>query len=145
MLTGIDPLLGGDLLRLLDHMGHDDTLLVADAFYPSFRSGAPVIELPVSSPEAVRAIRTVLPLDLYAGPSVTLMTPEPGTGEEVQAQLREAVAAPDAERIEWIDRFPFYERAAGVFAVVRTAEARKYGCVMIRKGVVGDEEALRGR
>lgn len=143
MLTGIDPLLSGDLLRILDHMGHDDTLLVADAHYPSYRSGAPVIDLPVTSPEAVRAIRTVLPLDLYAGPSVTLMTPEPGTGEEVQAQLTEAVAAPDQDRIEFIDRFPFYERAEKIFAVVRTAEVRKYGCIMIRKGVVGDEDSTK--
>lgn len=143
MLTGIDSLLSGDLLRILDHMGHDDTLLIADAHYPSYRGGATVIDLPATSPEAVRAIRTVLPLDLYAGPSVTLMNPEPGTGEEVQAQLRDAVAAPDPERLEWIDRFDFYERARGVFALVRTTETRKYGCIMIRKGVVGDEEALQ--
>ncbi|UEJ81802.1 transport protein RbsD/FucU [Brachybacterium halotolerans subsp. kimchii] len=141
MLTGIDPLLSGDLLRLLDHMGHDDTLLVADAHYPSYRSGAPVIDLPVTSPEAVRAIRTVLPLDLYAGPSATLMNPEPGTGEEVQRQLKEAIASPSEDRFEWIDRFAFYERAQSMFAVIRTAEVRKYGCIMIRKGVVGDEES----
>ena len=27
-----------------------------------------------------------------------------------------------------------------VFAVIRTAETRKYGCIMLRKGVVGDPE-----
>lgn len=140
MLTGIDPLLGGDLLRLLDHMGHDDTLLIADAHYPSHAMGVPVIGLAVPSPEAVRAVRTVLPIDMYAGPSVTLMTPEPGTGEEVQAQLEEAVAV-RADRLERIDRFDFYDRGREVFAVVRTLEARKYGCIMLRKGVVGDDES----
>lgn len=140
MLTGIDPLLGGDLLRLLDHMGHDDTLLIADAHYPSHAMGVPVIDLAVPSPEAVRAVRTVLPIDMYAGPSVTLMTPEPGTGEEVQAQLEEAVAV-RADRLERIDRFDFYDRGREVFAVVRTLEARKYGCIMLRKGVVGDDES----
>lgn len=140
MLTGIDPLLGGDLLRLLDHMGHDDTLLIADAHYPSHAMGVPVIDLAVPSPEAVRAVRTVLPIDMYAGPSVTLMTPEPGTGEEVQAQLEEAVAV-RADRLERIDRFDFYDRGREVFAVVRTLETRKYGCIMLRKGVVGDDES----
>lgn len=47
MLTGIDPLLSGDLLRLLDHMGHNDTLLVTDAHYPSHAMGVPVIDLAV--------------------------------------------------------------------------------------------------
>lgn len=140
MLTGIDPLLSGDLLRLLDHMGHDDTLLIADAHYPSHAMGVPVIDLAVPSPEAVRAVRTVLPIDMYAGPSVTLMTPEPGTGEEVQAQLEEAVAV-RADRLERIDRFDFYDRGREVFAVVRTLETRKYGCIMLRKGVVGDDES----
>lgn len=140
MLTGIDPLLSGDLLRLLDHMGHDDTLLITDAHYPSHAMGVPVIDLAVPSPEAVRAVRTVLPIDMYAGPSVTLMTPEPGTGEEVQAQLEEAVAV-RADRLERIDRFDFYDRGREVFAVVRTLETRKYGCIMLRKGVVGDDES----
>ncbi|MGP5363552.1 RbsD/FucU family protein [Brachybacterium tyrofermentans] len=139
MLTGIDPLLTGDLLRILDHMGHNDTLLIADAHYPSHAMGAPVIDLAVSSPEAVRAVRTVLAVDMYEGPSVTLMTPEPGTGEEVQAQLQESAAA-RTDRLEWIDRFDFYERGRSVFAVLRTLETRKYGCVMLRKGVVGDDE-----
>ncbi|GAA1487866.1 RbsD/FucU family protein [Brachybacterium sacelli] len=140
MLHGIDPLLSGDLLRILDHMGHADTVLIADAHYPSHAMGVTVIDLATTSPEAVRAIRTVLPVDMYAEPSVTLMTPEPGTGEEVQAQLQEAAAA-RADRREWIDRFDFYERGREVFAVVRTLETRKYGCLMLRKGVVGDDES----
>lgn len=140
MLTGIDPLLGGDLLRILDHMGHNDTLLVTDAHYPAHAMGVPVVELATTSPQAVGAIRTVLPVDMYAGPSVTLMTPEPGTGEVVQPQLQEASAA-RADRLEWIGRFDFYERGREVFAVVRTLETRKYGCIMLRKGVVGDDES----
>lgn len=140
MLTGIDPLLGGDLLRILDHMGHDDSILVADAHYPSHAMGVPVIDLAATSPDAVRAIRTVLPVDMYAGPSVTLMTPEPGLGDDVQPLLQETAAA-RGDRLEWIDRFDFYQRGRGVFAVVRTLETRKYGCVMLRKGVVGDDES----
>ena len=136
MLTGIDPLLGGDLLRLLDHMGHGDTVLVADAHYPTYKTGAPVVDVHATSPEVLRAVRSVVPFDGYEGPSVTLMTPEPGEGEEVGAQLREAARAPE-ERIDAVERFAFYELASTAFAIVRTAETRKYGCVLLRKGVVG--------
>ena len=35
-----------------------------------------------------------------------------------------------------LERFAFYERAAGAFAVVATGETRVYGNVILRKGVV---------
>lgn len=136
MLTGIDPLLTGDLLRLLDHMGHGDTVLVADAHYPAYAAGAPVIEAHATSPAVLRAIRSVVPFDDYEGASISLMAPEPGEGEEVGAELRAAARAPE-ERIDAIDRFGFYERAAGAFVIVRSAETRKYGNALLRKGVVG--------
>lgn len=136
MLTGIHPLLSGDLLRLLDHMGHGDTVLIADAHYPSYATAAPVIDVHTTSPEMLRAVRSVVPFDDYEGPSITLMTPEPGEGEEVGAQLRDAARAPDG-RIDAVERFAFYELASTAFAIVRTAETRKYGCVLLRKGVVG--------
>lgn len=140
MLTGINPLLNGDLLRVLDHMGHNDVILIADAHYPSYGMGVPVLEVASTTPEVVAAVRSVFPIDYYAEASVTLMNPEPGVGEEVQAQLRDAVNTSLDERVEWIDRFDFYERGSEVFAVIRTAETRKYGCIMLRKGVVGDPE-----
>ena len=136
MLTGIDPLLTGDLLRLLDHMGHGDTVLVADAHYPAHAVGAPVVDVHAPAPAVLRAIRSVVPFDGYEGPSISLMAAEPGEGEEVGAGLRAAARAPE-ERIDAIDRFAFYERAASAFVVVRTAETRKYGNALLRKGVVG--------
>jgi L-fucose mutarotase len=64
------------------------------------------------------------------------MTPEPGEGEEVGTQLREAARAP-RDRIDAVERFAFYKLASTAFVIVRTAESRKYGCVLLRKGVVG--------
>lgn len=140
MLIGIDPLLTGDLLRILDHMGHGDVLLIADAHYPARSMGAPVLEVATSTPELVRAVRTVLPIDMYEGPSALLMTPEPGVGVEVQAELR-ASAAVREDRIGSLDRFAFYEAGRSAVAVLRTLETRKYGCLLLRKGVVGDDES----
>jgi L-fucose mutarotase len=42
---------------------------------------------------------------------------------------------PDAPKIERIDRFDFYERTKGAFAVVVTGETAKYGNILIKKGV----------
>ena len=39
VLKGIDPLLNGDLLKILDEMGHGDRLLVVDRNYPAFSAG----------------------------------------------------------------------------------------------------------
>ncbi len=48
-----------------------------------------------------------------------------------QAEGRElTMAAPE--------RFAFYEAAKGAYAVVATAEARPYGCFILKQGVVLD-------
>ena len=39
MLKGIDPLLNGELLRILDEMGHADQLLLVDRNYPAAAVG----------------------------------------------------------------------------------------------------------
>jgi L-fucose mutarotase len=46
--------------------------------------------------------------------------------------------APDAsaiERFESFERFAFYERAKGAFAVVMTGDTAKYGNILLKKGV----------
>ncbi|MBR23010.1 MAG: transport protein RbsD/FucU [Leifsonia sp.] len=136
MLSGIDPLLTGDLLLLLDHMGHGDTVLIADAHYPVYSMGSPVVEVNASAPEVLRAIRTVIPVDDYEGPSVSIMQPDPGEALEVGDELRTAARCA-AHRLEALERFAFYERARGAFFVARSAESRKYGNALLRKGVVG--------
>ncbi len=40
MLKGTDPLLSGDLLKILDDMGHGDQLLLVDRNYPAAASGS---------------------------------------------------------------------------------------------------------
>src|SRR4051794_22646333 len=66
MLKGIDPLLNGDLLKVLDDMGHGDQLLVADRNYPAAAAGRPVVRLGESGAERViGAILSVFPLDAF--------------------------------------------------------------------------------
>jgi len=136
VLTGIHPILAGELLAALDRLGHGDELVVADANFPAHRLGAEVVETPgLPSPEVVEAIRTVVPLDGYVGASVLLMAAEGGERLPVQHELVEAASAP-ADRVAELERFAFYERAAAARLVVRTGELRPYGNLVLRKGVV---------
>jgi L-fucose mutarotase len=52
---------------------------------------------------------------------------------EFQAVLRSA-GEPAAVSLE---RFAFYERAAAAFVILRSGEQRKYGNLLLRKGVLG--------
>ncbi|GJC97561.1 rbsD/FucU transporter [Colletotrichum higginsianum] len=42
--------------------------------------------------------------------------------------------------IEKLERFAFYERAKKAFAIVATGETRKYGNIILKKGVTPIEE-----
>ncbi|MDQ0895636.1 RbsD/FucU family protein [Agromyces ramosus] len=136
MLSGIHPILSGELLAALDRLGHGDELVVADANFPAHRIGETVIEAAgLAAPAVVGAIRTVLPLDSYEGASVLLMAAEGGERLPVQHELVEAAdASPD--RVDELERFAFYERAASARLLVRTGELRPYGNLIVRKGVV---------
>ncbi|MFC9560436.1 RbsD/FucU family protein [Agromyces sp. NPDC056965] len=138
MLSGIHPILGGELLAALDRLGHGDELVVADANFPAHRVGASVVEAPaLAAADVVGAIRTVLPLDTYEGASVLLMAAEGGQRLPVQHELVAAAVTTD-DRVEELERFAFYDRAIAAQLIVRTGELRPYGNVVLRKGVVNE-------
>ena len=133
-LKGIDPILTGPLLAHLDAMGHSDSVVIGDANFPAHRLATRLVELPgLTTPDVVRAIRTVVPLD--DGLSVALMS-DGGPPLPVQDDL---VAAADAEpaAVEYLERQKFYDAAAAAYLVVRTGEERGYANAIIRKGFVG--------
>ncbi|GMA31972.1 RbsD/FucU family protein [Litorihabitans aurantiacus] len=143
MLHGIHPALSGDLLRALDHLGHGETLLVCDGNYPAHARGELVLDVALDAPVVVGAVRTLVPLDTYEGPAVHLMGAVAGDDEphEVRRALLRAVAAP-RNRVEALERHAFYDLAATARLVVRTAETRPYGNLLMRKGVVSPTAAL---
>jgi L-fucose mutarotase len=136
VLSGIHPILVGDLIAALDRLGHGEELVVADANFPAHGVGATVVETPgLPSPAVVAAIRTVIPLDVYEAESVLLMRSEDAERPAVQQELVAAASAPP-ERVAELERFAFYERARGSRLVVRTGEQRPSGNLLLRKGVV---------
>jgi len=142
MLIGIDPLLGGDLLKMLDDMGHGDELLLVDRNYPASASSRPVVRLGrVSVTDAAAAILSVFPLDQYVERPLERMEvdDDPAIVGESQAEVLE-VARADRANLEFgvVPRLDFYRRAQSAYGVVHTLDARPYGCFILRKGVVND-------
>ncbi|GDX32031.1 hypothetical protein LBMAG15_09650 [Actinomycetes bacterium] len=143
MLKGIDPLLSGELLKILDDMGHGDQLLLCDRNYPAVAAGRPVIRLgEVTVLRAARAIFSVLPLDSFVAHPMERMevNAEPGTTTSLQDELLALACAAENRPLEYgvIPRLDFYQRAKSVFAVVHTLEAQPYGCFIFQKGVIFD-------
>jgi len=138
MLEGINPLLTGELLKHLDEMGHSDTAVIVDAHFPAARLAKRLVVLPgTTSPAALEAVRSVLPLD--DSPAVDLMTSADGSLLDVQRELLTAAGVEQSD-IRFVDRFDFYEAAVEAYVIIRTGETRKYGCVIVRKGLVGHPE-----
>jgi len=139
MLTGINPLLTGELLWHLDAMGHSDAVVIADAHFPAAALADRLVTLPGTiTPDVLAANRTVVPLD--DAPGLDLMTSADGEVLPVQSELM-AAAGTDLATTGFVDRFAYYELARSAFLVVRTGETRKYGNALLRKGVVGHPSA----
>lgn len=134
MLTGIDPILSGELLAYLDAMGHSDAVVITDAHFPAARFARRLVTLPaLSTPDVLRAIRTVLPLD--DAPALDLMSSADGRRLSVQNELIDAAGIAEGGA-RFLDRYEFYGRAADAFLLVRAGETRTYGNAILRKGLV---------
>ena len=145
MLKGLSPLLSADLLYVLASMGHGDEIVLADANFPAATHASELIRLPgVSVARVLDAVLSVMPLDSFVAQGAMTMQVV-GDAEAVPpavADMQAVLARHGCPPAGSLERFAFYERAAGAFAVVATGETRIYGNVILRKGVVlqgGDE------
>ena len=141
MLKGIDPLLSGDLLKILDDMGHGDQLLLVDRNYPAAASGKSVIRLGEASIlRAAAAILSVFPLDSFIPHPLERMEVEddPARTTPTQDELLALASAAEGRELEYgiVPRLEFYERASSAYAVVHTLDAAPYGCFILHKGVI---------
>ncbi len=134
MLTGIHPLLTGELLAHLDAMGHSDAVVLADAHFPAERLATRLLTYPgLTTPQLLAAVRTVVPLD--DAPALDLMATPDGAVLPVQREL-DTAAGGGADAVRYLDRHAFYDAAAAAYLIVRTGETRVYGNAILRKGVV---------
>ena len=148
MLKGLDPLLDAELLYLLAAMGHGDDLALVDRNFPADSvaratvSGQLVRQDGVDTTAMARAILSLFPLDSFVEAPVQRMevVGEPGTLLEVHEDMQRVANQAEGREVTMasLERFAFYQAAKGAYAVVATAEARPYGCFILKKGVVFD-------
>lgn len=141
MLKGIDPLLSGELLRILDEMGHGDELLLVDRNFPAAATGRPVVRLgEVGVVRAAGAILGVFPLDEFLDHPLERMevNDDPSITTPEQDQLLELARRDHPRDLDWgiVPRLDFYTRARAAYAVVHTLEPQPWGCFILTKGVV---------
>lgn len=143
MLKGIPAILSPELLKALCEMGHGDELVIADGNFPSESIGKDAIVIRADGhgvKELLDAILTLLPLDTYVDKPVGLM--EVVSGDPVVPTIWDEYKATmqkheeDPARIEFIERFAFYERAKHAYLIIATGETAIYANILLKKGVV---------
>lgn len=146
MLKNLDPLLNADILHALRSMGHGDELVICDANFPADSVAresvrGTLLRLDgVSSPRAIRAVLSVMPLDTFiTHPALRMeVVGEPETMPAVQREAQTEINAAEGRDVPFasIERFAFYERARKAYCVIATGEERGYGCFVLTKGVL---------
>jgi L-fucose mutarotase len=121
-------------------MGHGDELVLADAHFPGESLGPEVLRADgLKIAPLLDAILPLFELDRFVDDPVCMMAAVPGDTADPAVAASYAVPllhhAPGHPPIRFLERFAFYERAKGAFAVVMTGETAKYGNVILKKGV----------
>lgn len=138
MLKNIDPILTGDLLKILQDMGHGDEIVVTDANFPAAAVAQRLVQLPgIAADRTVEAILSLFPLDDFVEAPAAAMAAPDGR-PEIYGDFDRLLEAANgsAVTIEEIDRFDFYDRSKAAYAVVATGERRLYANLILKKGVL---------
>jgi len=146
MLKNIPPLLTPDALHALASMGHGDEFAIVDANFPSARiaaqGGARLVQLSgADAPSVLRAVLQVLPLDDFE-PDAAWTMQVVGDAHAVPpavTEFRAALAAIGERAPVALERTAFYARASAAFVILRSGELRKYGNILLRKGVLSSD------
>jgi L-fucose mutarotase len=141
MLKGLSPILSPDLLQVLRSMGHGDEIAVVDANFPADSMAQRLVRLDGLPVTAVTdAILSVMPLDNFVPEAAWRMevVGDPAAEQPIFAEFRDLLAQHEGHgfKLAALERFAFYERAQGAYAIVATGETRLYGNIILKKGVV---------
>ena len=140
MLKSIPPILSPDLLHALRAMGHGDEIVIVDANYPAESAGPPVIRLDgLTATEVLEAVLAVMPLDTFVDEQAIGMevVGDPKKREQTHKDFDKLVKKHEPTmKLSLIERFAFYERVKGAYAIVQTGERRLYGNILLKKGII---------
>lgn len=140
MLKGINPILGPELLKMLRAMGHGDEIAIVDGNYPADTDAKRLVRMDgLGVPEILDAILSVMPLDAMVPeacwrPAAHL---DRSCIEPIFAEFDAIVAKHEPEqKLHVLVGADFYNRVKAAYAIVATTEARLYGNIVLKKGVV---------
>lgn len=139
MLRGINPLVFPELLKILHEMGHGDEIVLSDAHFPALAFNNTVLRS--DGCEAVELLEAIMPLwvlDQYDSENAVMMAAVEGDQHPEGLVADYQKALPASAEITFIDRFAFYERTKTARCVVVTGTTRKYGNMILKKGVIED-------
>lgn len=145
-LLNVPSSINAELLYALARMGHGDYLVIADANFPSDSVAASCIhKTPIrvsgKTVDILRDILKLFPLDQYVLKPVGVM-------DRVQTDkdrnllvptyddVVRVCSFPNADKVEFIERFAFYERAKKAFVIVQTDDKSLYANIIVTKGVI---------
>ena len=95
----------------------------------------------LTSADVLQAVLAVLPLDDFETPASWTMQVV-GDADAVPpaaADLRQALADAGEGAPGSLERFAFYERAGTAVLILQSGELRKYGNILLRKGVLAED------
>ena len=145
MLINISPVLSPELLFHLRSMGHGEKLILADANFPANSMNDRVIRLDgVNIKDAATAILSVFPLDSFivsqgGSPALRMeVDNKPDELTETHKEFIEAVKKISGEnwKVGSISSQNFYTEAKKAYCIVKTTDARPFGCFIPTKGVI---------
>jgi L-fucose mutarotase len=139
MLKGIPAILSPELLKVLMEMGHGDEIVLADGNFPAASHANRLLRSDGNGvPELLEAILSLFPLDTYSEHPISLMAVVPGDTVEtpIWTTYERIIRKHITPKIEYVDRFPFYERAKKAYAIVATSEKALYANIILKKGVI---------
>ncbi|MGI6240298.1 MAG: L-fucose mutarotase [Christensenellales bacterium] len=140
MLKGIPAILTPELLKILMEMGHGDEIVIGDGNFPAASCAARLVRLDGHGVVPIlEAMLRFFPLDNFVDAPVSLMAVAAGDEyvPEIWKEYKKVIQKHEgAQKIEQVERFAFYERARGAYAIVATGETALYANIILKKGVV---------
>jgi L-fucose mutarotase len=140
MLKNIPPILSPDLLAILRAMGHGDEIAIVDANYPADAAGPILVRLDgVSATDVLDAVLTLMPLDDFVEDAAFGMqvVGDAGKREPIMDAFDTIIARHEPKMaMATLERFAFYDRVKGAYAIVQSGERRLYGNILLKKGIV---------
>ena len=140
MLKGLNPLLGPELLKVLRAMGHGDEIAIVDGNYPADADARRLVRMDGhNATDILDAVLSVMPLDDLVLDCAfrPAAQNDPNRIEPVFSDFERIIKKHEPMRhISILVGSEFYNRVKGCYAIVASSEARLYGNIVLRKGVV---------